>query len=265
MKVLLFGGGGFIGEYLARNLRKRRECKVEIADKNTGYLDLGADVVVVLTQPGSPVSEILIPKLAGFQRLKKIVYLSTLLLYPDSGRRQDESVEPDPQTEYEKNKYGEESALSAVSEKKGWRFCVARLSNVYGDVKNSGIINYIMLSAIKGNLLIIYGDKNKKIRDYIFIEDAANLLEFLIFHEQPKPKEIFNICTGVGQSIQELIAATGLITGRKIDFETGGAILEKQTCIGENKKILELSGYKFTHNLAEGLKKTYYNYLKFYK
>ena len=64
MKVLLFGGRGFIGEYLARKLQERGKCRISITDKNAGELDFGADVIVILTQPGPPVMEILISKLA---------------------------------------------------------------------------------------------------------------------------------------------------------------------------------------------------------
>ena len=127
------------------------------------------------------------------------------------------------------------------------------------------VINYIILSAINGSRFTIYGDKDKEVRDYIFIEDAVNLLDFLIFYKQREPKEVFNVCAGVGYSIQELIDATESITGRKIDFEERKAVLGKQSHIGENKKILELSGYKLAYNLGAGLNKTYSNYLEFYK
>ena len=152
--------------------------------------------------------------------------------------------------------------LEKAAKKIGCQLCIARLSNVYGDVKNRGIINYIILSAIKGNLLTVYGDKDKKIRDYIFIEDAANLLEFLIFYKQQNLKEIFNICTGSAYSIQELIDMAERVTGRKINFEKGAPTLEKLINIGDNQKILALSHYKLKYNLAHGLKKTYKNYLR---
>ncbi|KKS95710.1 hypothetical protein A3B05_01675 [Candidatus Giovannonibacteria bacterium RIFCSPLOWO2_01_FULL_43_160] len=264
MKILLFGGAGFIGEYLAKNLAGRDGCELKIIDrysKERGK-DLDVEMIVVLTQPGSPVSDILIPAITASKKLKKIVYLSTLLIYPDSSEKQDENIQPDPKTEYERNKYQEELMLEKAAKKIGCQLCIARLSNVYGDVKNRGIINYIILSAIKGNLLTVYGDKDKKIRDYIFIEDAANLLEFLIFYKQQNLKEIFNICTGSAYSIQELIDMAERVTGRKINFEKGAPTLEKLINIGDNQKILALSHYKLKYNLAHGLKKTYKNYLR---
>lgn len=265
MKILLFGGSGFIGGHLAEKLGERKDCEIKIAGSRSpaGAEGLDAEIIVVLTQPGP--AKNLLPAITASEKLKKIVYLSSLLIYPDSPEKQDENSRPDPKTEYEKNKYQEELMLWEATEKIGCRLCVARLSNVYGDVKNRGVVDKIMTSLIPGNKFIVYGDKHKKKRDYIFIEDAVNLLFFLIFYEQQKPKEIFNICTGAGYSIQELIDAAENAAGQKINFEEGAPIFEKQIIIGDNKKILALSRYKFKYDLFAGLKETYKNYSEFYR
>ena len=251
---------------MAKNLADRGGCELKIIDRHSKERgkDLDAEIIVVLTQSGSPVSNILIPAIAVSKRLKKIVYLSTLLIYSDSAEKQIEDAVPEPKTEYERNKYQEELILQETAEKIGCKLCIARLSNVYGDIKNRGVINKIIQSLIQENKFIIYSDKHKQKKDYIFIEDAVNLLEFLIFYEQQKSKEIFNICTGSGHSIKALMDIAEKIVGRKINFEEGTSVLEKQINIGDNQKILALSHYKLKYNLTRGLKKTYTNYLKAY-
>ena len=58
MNILLFGGTGFIGEYLARKLSSRKDCKITSVGssnvKEGNYL--GAEIVVILTPPGSAVA-----------------------------------------------------------------------------------------------------------------------------------------------------------------------------------------------------------------
>lgn len=71
------------------------------------------------------------------------------------------------------------------------------------------------------------------IRDYIHIEDLAKAhlasFEYLIKEKEEnlieKPDfslfEIFNIGTGMGKSVQEMISLTQNITGEEINFEIG--------------------------------------------
>ncbi|HEY4497311.1 MAG TPA: NAD(P)-dependent oxidoreductase [Candidatus Paceibacterota bacterium] len=266
MRILLFGGAGFIGEYLARVLHARSDCDIIVVDRDsqTTAQDFDADIVVVLTQPNGPVKNVLLPAITLAKNIKKIVYLSTLLLYPDAPHTQDETVAPDPKTEYEIGKHNEELLLSDFTAERDFVLCIPRLANIYGDIQNRGIVHYMLLSAIKGDEFIVFGDKDKKVRDYIFIEDVVRFLEFLVFYPQSNKKEIFNICTGVGYSIAELISTLEAISGKQVNVNVGRSVLEKKSIIGENKKILNLSGYEPEHDLTRGLQKTYRNYTAFY-
>lgn len=267
-KIVLIGGNGFIGEYLNKLLKKRKDCEVVIVGRKD-FLKSDAckntEVIVILTQPDQEVLKEIISFISSSKTLKKVIYLSTILLYPDSSKKQNEQIPPEPKTTYEKSKYQEELLLSKVAKKARYKLCIARLANVYGDVKNKGIINNILLFLIKKNKnLVIQGDPRLKIRDYIFIEDAVNLLEFLIFYKKSKKKEVFNVSTGIGSSVKELIEKIELAIGKRIHFKTDDQILEKLTNIGENSKLLDQSKYQFRYGLIEGLKKTYKNYLKSY-
>lgn len=195
MKVILIGGKGFIGEYLTQKLLGKK-YQVFVVDKDSSLKDIqdfSAEVVVVMTQPNRGVLDSVISLTQNSKSIKKILYLSTLLLYPDSKDKLNEKVIPDPKTIYEKDKYSEELLLSDVIKQVGCKLCIARLSNVYGDIKNKGIINILLTSLIKNrSILTIHKNSLTKIRDYIFIEDAVNLLEFLIFFDQ-KNKLMFLI------------------------------------------------------------------------
>lgn len=264
MKIVLIGGNGFVGEYLAKSLHKKDGCEILIAGRgsslrNALYKD--TEVIVVLTQPDKTVMEDVTNFSKSSKLLRKILYCSTLLLYPQG--ENSEEVLPDPLTAYERAKFKEELILSEATGKSGCKLCIVRLANIYGDVKNKGIVNHILLSLQKGGKdLIIQGDPKLKIRDYIFVEDAANLLEFLIFYDQQKQKEIFNVCSGVGISVSHLIDKIESVSRKKISFKVGDPVLEKKAVVGNNSKILNLTRYKFKFDLTEGLDKTYKNYLK---
>ncbi|MFH1822326.1 MAG: NAD(P)-dependent oxidoreductase [Patescibacteria group bacterium] len=326
MRILLLGGTGFIGEYLAKNLSKRKDCQLDIIYNyslppenkpdnisyykidltlfasrtratNAGHANYAlssmaqetatcpsapgrfsnshftkqsdnlkelvnkAEILIILTQPNLGIINNLISVIRPGSCLKKIVYLSTTLLYNDSSEKKDESARLEPTTEYEKNKYIEEQKLAEFVNKFNLNLCIARLSNVYGDIKNKGLVGKIFTVVLKDESIKINGS-GTQVRDYIFIEDAVNLLEFLIYYKQVNKQEIFNICTSQGHSVSELIKTIKKVIAKKINIINSPAILEKQTVVGDNNKIISLSGYKFKFNLLKGLEKTYINYKK---
>src|SRR3989344_526774 len=288
MRILLIGGTGFIGEYVTKELA-RLHHKVYVVHKSplkaknkfggVRYFrtDLNlqntqlkrifkrVDVLVTLIQPDLRQMKNVILAARGAKELKKIVYLSTLLLYPDSASPQKETAAPKPVTQYERKKYKEESMISRFAKKENYPLTVLRVATVYGDVKNKGIVNRVFLSLIRRDDLTIRGGRsNLNLRDYIFVEDAAKLIAFFILSKQKKPLEVINISTGRGYSVHDLVGRIEAITGGKAEFKTGKPISDKNINIGDNKKMKALSQYKFKHNLTTGLKKTYKNYLKIY-
>ncbi|GEM_PF-1546247 len=284
MRILLIGGRGFIGEYLLESLKSQPNCEVVVAclkaprikkDKNITFQEINleknkegltqlmksAETAVVLTRPNKQIINNLILAGRASKSLKKIVYLSSLLVYPSVNRPQNENSRLAPLTDYEKDKYEEEKILAFFAKKKNIKFCIARIANVYGDIKNSGMINLISLALLKKQPLNINGDGSQT-RDYIFVEDVANLLSFLVLFKQKKQQEVFNICTGLGSTIKEIVRAAEKIAKRKANLIFSQPILEKQTIVGNNKKILSLSGYKLKYDIGKGLRKTLNNYKK---
>lgn len=285
-KILLAGGTGFIGEYLIRSLQQKYNNSIAVIHsspllKNNSLagieyhqIDLSQEqenellksaiydvnTLVILTPPHEKIIQNLMTMATFTKNLRKILYVSTLLLYPDSPKKQDESCKIEPISSYEKNKFLEETLLKEFAESHNLNLCIARLANVYGDIKNNGIISKIFLSLLKDRELVINGGGSQK-RDYIFVEDAAALLRFLTLSQPKTSLEIFNICTGEGYTINELLGPVEKITKQRINASYGPAVLEKQIVIGENQKILNASGYKLRYNLIRGLRKTYVNYL----
>jgi UDP-glucose 4-epimerase len=283
MKILLIGGSGFIGEYLTKKISAKKNCEIIVVYNsaflkekftNVSYVktdltkpDKGlketvnlVDAIVIMTQPNEKIIDNLIKTIKPESFLKKIIYLSTILLYDNFIGKQDESFSLNPATDYERGKFQEENKLSKFIRKNDLKLCIVRLSNVYGDIKNKGLINFIFLSLLNEKPMIINGEGGS-VRDYIFIEDVVNWLDFLIFWNQKKKEEIFNICTGKGYSVKEVVNTVEKIVGKKVEKINGPAALEKKKIIGNNDKIVNISSMNPRYNLKKGLKKTRESYL----
>lgn len=284
MDILILGGTGFIGEYLCKglvgddhNVTTAHFTNIDDSNKinNVNYLqaDLNnkvsaikeiinkVDILVIALQPNSLRMQKILSTIQKKSNLKKVLLLSTLLVYPSSMEKQSEQTVPCPATKYEQEKIKEEKLLSEFTKNNNIQLTIARLGNVYGDVKNKGIINYIFLSILKGDPLIINGD-GKQIRDYIFVEDAVNYLKLLIEKKQNTQNEIINLCSGVGVSIIEIVKIIEKIVKKKIQYKFGKPVIEKKCVIGENLKIVKLLNRQPKFNIKKGLNKTYLNYLK---
>jgi len=283
MKILFFGGTGFVGEYLSKKLVDNgheliviHKSELKPADMIAGAsykkinLDnnadaikkaaLNAEVAIFALPPDASRLKNIISAILPLQNLKKIIYLSTLLVYPDALRPSDETVHPKPKTEYEKAKLQEEEILTCETAENKVKLCIARLGNVYGDIRNKGIINYIFLTLFKDNPFVINGN-GVQIRDYIFIAEAARFLNILVDYRQTEKIIIFNICTGKGTSILQLIELAQIVARKKISFSFGQPVLEKKSVIGDNQKILGLNpALKIAYYIEAGMKETYFNY-----
>lgn len=279
--ILVVGGTGFIGSYVVKNLATNLDLSVSVihhdmlanSEKISGVNYYQIDLV----QPSDKLNEILelinvliwlVPKAGmlenviknvNIKKLEKVVYTSTMLIYPDSKVLQNESIKPEPISDYEKGKVSEENYLINFFNNSSVKICIARISNVYGDIKNKdGRVTKIIEKIQSGEKYTINGD-GSEMRDYIFVEDVADMLQQLIFHTQSEPVSIFNLCTGVGTLTIDLVRGIENFFGKELKFicDTNASIKNN---IGDNSKILHISGYKLKYSLASGLAKTYQNY-----
>lgn len=73
--------------------------------------------------------------------------------------------------------------------------------------------------------ILIFGDDYPTpdgtcIRDYIHVEDLASIHRIAIEHTEPAKFEAYNVGTGIGQSVREVIEAAREVTGHAIPSET---------------------------------------------
>lgn len=232
-KILVLGSSGFIGGNLAKSLQKSGHDVVTFSRQSDGdYGDLelvskklkDVDVVyhlITATHPAhanqdliydlneNVIKTIKLIELCVKFKIKKFIYLSsagTVYGIPEAlPLKENHSL--NPISPYGLGKVSVEHYLNYFNYHFGLDYIAFRPTNPYGpgqDFKKGlgAITNFI--EKIKHNTpLEIWGDGSAR-RDYIYIDDTIGAL--MKAHEIKTTSKIFNLGTGIGTSLNELIA-----------------------------------------------------------
>jgi len=257
-RTLVFGGTGFIGEYVLREMDHLGEqySVVAAATPDAEKKLEGAIHVLWLVPPVEGLLERFSEAILNARKLKRFVFASTLFLYAE-GSAQSEAAPLDPSNAYERAKKTEEETLQRVFAEHPEKLVIARLANVYGDVKNTGVVGKIFSALRDGGIVTINGD-GSQVRDFIHVEDVARLLAALLFAKDASGA--YNVSTGKLCALNEVLAKAEMITGKKLHIVHGPAVPEKHSVAGDNTKIMQLLGISVQETLDTGLRKTYKHY-----
>lgn len=131
-----------------------------------------------------------------------------------------EEHETNPISSYGIQKLMIEKYLHYYQHTHGLCYNVIRFANPYGEGQNpfakQGVIAAFLARAIQGQPIGIWGD-TKNVRDYIYIDDVvkAAIAAFRYQGDQ----HIFNIGSGIGVSLQEIITEIKKCLGKDISVE----------------------------------------------
>ena len=147
-----------------------------------------------------------------------------------------ETHSTNPINPYAKTKLLIENILKDFDNSKNLKYVALRYFNAAGDSDDSVIgeshdpephlIPRILFTALgKIKNLKVYGDDYPTndgtcIRDYIHVNDLADAhIKALEYLTRVNKSDIFNIGTGIGHSVMEILKKSGEITGKNIEFE----------------------------------------------
>jgi len=97
----------------------------------------------------------------------------------------------------------------------GMDYVVLRVSNPYGERQQSvgaqqGVVPVFMNRLRRGEPIIIWGD-GSVVRDWLYVKDVAQA--FVLALKNTSPHRIFNVGSGVGLSLNELLAMLSRVAG----------------------------------------------------
>ncbi len=140
----------------------------------------------------------------------------------------------------------------------GVKYSILRVSNAYGErqIANTaqGIIPTILDRAIKNKRITIWGD-GSVIRDYIHVSDIV--AAFIRASEVDDDHRIFNIGSGVGHSINDIIKIVEKLQEKKLDvvYEPGRAY-DLPINILKISLASDVLGWMPKKNLQDGVQQT---------
>jgi UDP-glucose 4-epimerase len=137
---------------------------------------------------------------------------------------------------------------------------VARLSNPYGagqdKARMQGALSRFVQLAVSGEPIEIWGD-GEVVRDYIDIGDAAKGLIALAQCDTlaERAPAVFNIGSGQGTSLNQLIAEIECQIGRKLSVtHLPGRSIDVRSNVLNVDKARTILGWQPTVNLADGIR-----------
>lgn len=125
-----------------------------------------------------------------------------------------------PQSSYGITKLAIEKYLALFFQLHGLDYTVLRIANAYGPglplSGEQGVVG-VFLARLKRELPIVLWGDGSAVRDYIYVEDVARAFRAAL--GQRSSCRVFNIGTGVGTSLLELIALMEQVTGLRAQIE----------------------------------------------
>lgn len=303
-KVLLLGGGGFVGQNLAQNLLGNG-FSVTIIDQNAGVIrqnsDLAAvtcyecslgdvekilaliherqiDCVINLASSLIPSSnfsmfvrdmeQVVTPSFRLLTELAErgiqyVFFSSGGTIYGHGGPGMiAESAKCEPINFYGQSKKTMEDFIIFAGRNFGLQYLIIRPSNPYGRYQNplrkQGFIAVALHNIMNDLPVEIWGD-GSVVRDYIYVDDLAHAVSLLL--RAGASNEIFNVGSGRGYTINEVLSILSEITNRPVNANyQAGRKVDVQSIVLDVSKLQSFISY-MPLGLMSGVEK-YYGYLR---
>jgi UDP-glucose 4-epimerase len=185
----------------------------------------------------------------------RLVFASTADVYAPSPRphREDDPIEA-------ANVYGaskrtcEELFAVARRHDPARRIVAARLFNVYGPGETNPHVLPEILAQVRDGAVVRLGNLEPR-RDYVHARDVAEALVRLGAYDGAET--VFNVGTGVGTSVRELVATLGAALGRTLRVEQDPARVrpvERMHLVADVTRAAQALGWTARLGLGEGLR-----------
>jgi UDP-glucose 4-epimerase len=224
---------------------------VPVSSKNDPVYDVASNII----------GSVKLFQAAVKNNVKRIVFPSSGgTIYGEPENVPVRETEPlNPLDPYAISKLAIEKYLHYFYHAQGLNYTVVRYSNPYGEGQNphgmQGVIPIFLAKVKEGQQPVIYGD-GSTIRDYIYIEDAVAATIALV--EKPVEGHVFNVGSGEGTSLNELVDIMSKVVGKKIKPQyIPDSRHYIQKIVLDTSKIRHEIGWKPETSIHEGIRKTW--------
>ncbi len=197
---------------------------------------------------------------AGRNGVSKVVHSSSASVY---GQPQivpmTEEHPYNNRTLYGANKVAAEHLLLACGELYSLDWVALRYFNIYGPRQDSkgaytSVLHKVLDRLEAGEPPVIHGDGSQML-DFVHVHDvaAANVRAM----ESDTKSGFFNVCSGVGTTVREVVSMLSDLTSRDIEPEYREAVIPANLVtkrIGGKDKAADLLGFSAGVDLADGLR-----------
>ncbi len=173
----------------------------------------------------------------------------------------------DPTSSYGITKLTIEKYLNLYWVLHGLDYCILRLANAYGErqrpTATQGVIPVFLERTLRNNEIIVWGD-GSVMRDYVFVSDISNaFVKALTYSGEMK---IFNIGSGQGHSLGDVIHVIESVTGRPLKVKyTKGRSFDVPISVLDISRAKNYLDWVPTISLFEGIARMYAWMIQVYK
>jgi len=279
-KIILTGAGGHLGSFLLNALKnegfrnvfavyrkvenkkiKNKQIEIDLTKKNISF-DVknkfrDAEIIINLAA--------LVPKVKDLDKnqsannlriIENLVFLcpsnafilncSSAEVYgPQKINLIHENVKCNPTSSYGKSKLAVEKFLSKCrTNNPSFCFCNLRLTNVFGPGEAIKRSTYLFIeSALNGQSITIHGDGRQR-RNYIYINDAVNLIISLIKLKVSELPKVLNVASPNSFEIRDIVKAIKrTIPSLTVKYKKNGYATDSVFDIKRISRIVDLENF----------------------
>jgi UDP-glucose 4-epimerase len=170
----------------------------------------------------------------------------------------DERHPTEPRVSYGITKLAIEKHLGMFQYLHGVKTVTLRVANPYGERQRvetaQGAIAVFLDRTLRGQAIEIWGDGSAE-RDYIHVSDVAEAFARALVYEGSE--QVFNVATGQGTSLNELLRIIESVTGLpgKVSFKPGRPF-DVPVSVLDNRRAQQELGWSPVIDLHEGIRRT---------
>ncbi len=194
------------------------------------------------------------------QPYENFIFASSSEVYGNNKIPFKENQLPKPTSPYSLSKVCAEHAIITFSDVYKKNYTILRLFNFFGENMPANFFIPQMIEALKTGKNFEM-TKGEQLRDFLYVDDIIQAL-ILSASNSKSYRQIFNVCSGVGVSLQQLakeikskMKSTSTILFGAIPYREN----EVWKMIGSNQKISKVLGFKQAYPFKNAVKQLFIN------